>query len=83
MGLPPQLVRIASCESRHNPLAKSPTDNWGLFQIHGRWIDDWGLPPEIARTRDQLPDPAANARTAKFIYDIQGLNAWVCWGIIK
>lgn len=82
-SLPKELVRIASCESLHDPSAVGKTDDWGLFQIHGKWVDEWGLPPHIAATRDHLLDPYRNAAAAAYIYDIQGLRAWVCWAIIN
>ena len=83
LGLPPELVRIVACESLHDPSAVGKTDDWGLFQIHGRWVDEWGLPRHIAATRGELLNPYRNGLAAAYIYGIQGLDAWVCWDIIR
>ena len=83
LALPKELVRIASCESLHNPRAVGPTDDWGLFQIHGKWVDEWGLPRHVAATREELLNPYRNGLAAAYIYRIQGLDAWVCWGRVN
>ena len=77
-GLPLMFVRIAARESGHDPDAKSRTDDYGLFQINGRWIDDYGLPKDIAASREALLDPERNARAAAFIFGTpNGYGHWM------
>ena len=70
------MVCIAVYESGLNYTATNTNSNgsidYGLFQINGGW---WGKHCPI----DTLFDPIANTKCAKYIYDRQGLGAWVAY----
>jgi len=74
----PRLVAISLAENgSSNPNAISSTHDYGLWQIN--W-PVWGGPLcenlQIC-SFSALMDPANNARAAKYVYDHQGLRAWV------
>ena len=82
-NLPAEMVRIASCESEHKLDAVSPTRDYGLFQINKKWWLKELQRLEIIEELEDLFNPHNNAQAAKHIYGIQGLDAWVCWDILR
>jgi len=78
----PAMLEIARRESSMNPLALNPNANtgdlsYGLFQINMLG----GMGPERRKalglkSNEELYDPATNVRAAKYIYDMQGPQAW-------
>lgn len=62
-------------ESRCNPSAVGPTDDWGLMQIHGTWVGAL-CGAGIACSRQELLDPETNLKAAKFVHGAQGWGAW-------
>jgi lysozyme C len=71
----PEMVCTAKYESSYYAGAQNRNTNgstdYGLFQINDRyWLRPCGV------TRQQLLDPATNARCAKRVFDEQGLDAW-------
>lgn len=76
---PDLMVEIAKCESRLNPNAVGPTNDYGLLQIHD---PSWGSVAEEKGLKDYKTDVLENLVLAKHIYETQGLSAWVCYDII-
>lgn len=78
----PAMLEIAKRESSLNPLALNPNADtgdlsYGLFQINMLG----GMGPERRKalglkSNEELYDPATNVRAAKYIYDLQGPEAW-------
>ena len=78
----PAMMEIAKRESSLNPLALNPNADtgdlsYGLFQINMLG----GMGPERRKalglkSNEELYDPATNVRAAKYIYDMQGPQAW-------
>lgn len=78
----PAMLEIAKRESSLNPLALNPNADtgdlsYGLFQINMLG----GMGPERRKalglkSNEELYDPATNVRAAKYIYDMQGPQAW-------
>ena len=78
----PAMLEIARRESSLNPLALNPNADtgdlsYGLFQINMLG----GMGPERRKalglkSNEELYDPATNVRAAKYIYDMQGPQAW-------
>ena len=78
----PAMLEIAKRESSLNPLALNPNANtgdlsYGLFQINMLG----GMGPERRKalglkSNEELYDPVTNVRAAKYIYDMQGPQAW-------
>lgn len=76
----PRMMEIAKCESHMNQFrldgstVRSYTDDWGFFQINARSWDkdakDLGL--------DYKGSVIDNIKMAKYVWDRQGFNAWVC-----
>lgn len=75
----PRMVRIATCESELNPVAKNPHSSAsGLFQImvsvHERMLREHRL---------NVWDVEDNLRAARILYDESGLKPWLasvgCW----
>jgi len=83
-----QMAAIAMAESGGDPTidtVKSGLDplkkneySIGLWQIN--WKVHEPMLKAMGITEDGLRDPATNARAAKKIYDMQGLNAWGAYG---
>ena len=85
-NLPTALVRIATCESNHNPLVINKTLNpdgswdWGLFQINDKWWVKPLIRLEIIDEVEDLLNPDINAQAAKIIVNTRGgLNHWYCY----
>ena len=82
--LPPVFLEIAKCESQNRQFKedgtglKSPTADYGYFQINEKvWDKDaqrMGLD-----YKNSFDD---NLAMAVHIYNIQGLDAWVCYKLI-
>ena len=78
----PAMMEIAKRESSLNPLALNPNADtgdlsYGLFQIN--MLGDMGPERRKAlglKSNEELYDPATNVRAAKYIYDMQGPQAW-------
>lgn len=78
----PAMMEIAKRESSLNPLALNPNADtgdlsYGLFQINMLG----GMGPERRKalglkSNEELYDPETNVRAAKYIYDMQGPQAW-------
>ena len=72
---PNNMLAIVNCESGFNQSAVSHTRDFGLFQINEKTWDataqEMGLD-----YKGSLDD---NITMARYVYDIQGINAWVCW----
>lgn len=77
-SITPVMERIAWCESRNRQFVDgkvltSTTLDYGYFQISHIWEDrakELGLD-----FKNSLTD---NIRMAKVVFDLQGLDAWVC-----
>jgi hypothetical protein len=78
-----QATRVASCESKLDPGAVSPTNDHGLFQIHA---GSAGFPGGWKATFTSVTgqpwakvyDPFWNAVFAKWLYEDSG-NSWSHW----
>lgn len=73
---------VVGCESRWDPTAVSPTNDHGLFQIHGGSSTWQGWPATFERVTGQpwsaVYEPFWNARFARFLYDDAG-GTWRHW----
>ena len=82
-GLPDMFVRIAGRESRHDPRAKSPTKDFGLFQINrAAWekrLKEMGWITEM----EDLFDPDLNARVAVLIFNGGKGNGFGHWAVCE
>lgn len=69
-------TRIAHCESKLDPGARSATNDHGLFQINivhrGQFEQVTGQP------WSSVYDPFWNSVYAKWLYDQQGWSPWTC-----
>lgn len=66
-----QAVRVATCESRLNPSARSRGGHLGLFQMSPRWHSH----------RPGMPNPfdaVSNAVAAESLYREAGWSQWSC-----
>ena len=63
-------LAVVSCESNWNPQAVSPTNDYGIAQIH---IKSWGF------TKEQAFDPAFSLDFMAKQWDEGNASAWVCW----
>lgn len=72
------ISRIMWRESRCNPGAVGPTDDWGIMQIHGPWVGAL-CSAGIACSRAELLDPSVNLRAAFYVYGVQGWRAWMAY----
>jgi hypothetical protein len=72
----PAAIRIAECESRMNPNARSATNDHGLFQINavhrGQFEAVTGAP------WSSVYDPELNTIYARYLYGQQGWGPWTC-----
>lgn len=70
----PRMVKVAWCESRYNPRAIGPTQDFGLFQLHNPSHDLSGI---------DVFDVDDNIAFARKLYDQYGLKPWRasadCW----
>ena len=72
-----QAVRIAYCESKFIPTARSYAGARGVFQIMP--VHSW----RIARVKGKdLYDPKTNIKVARHIFDDQGWAPWSCARIV-
>lgn len=72
-----QMTCVARYESAFKPNAvnlhnENGSIDVGLFQINTIWFNK--IP---YCSLDNLQNPIYNTRCAKYIYDIQGINAWI------
>jgi len=75
-GLPEAMLFVIERESRCQPGAIGPTDDWGLTQIHAPvWLADL-CSAGVACSRWDLLDPGTNLDAAAFVYAAQGPAAW-------
>jgi hypothetical protein len=74
-----EALRIAHCESRLEPSARSRAGAVGVFQIMPRY-HSWRV-GEVEDGKD-LWDPMTNVRVARNIFDHQGWRPWVCARIV-
>lgn len=72
---PGLMVAIAECESGLNIDAVGPTNDYGLMQIHE---PSWDHVAE-AKGWDYKNNPYHNLEMARYVYDNQGITAWVCF----
>lgn len=74
------LGRIVKCESGRRPSAVNVNKKgkWKGSRDLGLWQINDTIWKELVASGDPF-NPADNTRMAKRIYDIQGLNAWVCY----
>jgi hypothetical protein len=73
----PQAKRVAWCESRHDPGARSPGGgNHGLFQINN--VHRENFTRVTGRPWSAVYDPYWNTVYAKHLYDTQGWRPWTC-----
>lgn len=77
-GLLRTMLTLAHRESRCDPTAVGPTDDWGLWQIHGPWVGAL-CRAQIACTRQELLNPQVNAYAAAYVLGVQGLSAWATY----
>lgn len=71
-GLDPVLFsRVISCESDWNPLATSPTADYGIEQIHA------AAHPEL--TMDEMLDPYFSIRWAAQEWQKGNAGWWTCY----
>lgn len=77
----PRMVAVLKCESNHrqfdsngSPL-RSPTNDWGIAQINEKVWDakakEMGL--------DYKHSMEDNLKMARYVYDVQGIRAWMCF----
>lgn len=69
------MLRVARCESGLNQHAVSHTNDFGLMQINEASWDDVAKEMDL----DYKNDIDDNLTMARHIYDVQGINAWVCY----
>ena len=76
-NLPPErLLRIAWCESRHDPSAVSYSGHLGLFQFtRPTWT--WAT-TAVGQPHASPFDPAANAEAAAWLMATDGFHHWGC-----
>lgn len=73
--------RISKCESgqrqfdSNGNVIKSPTGDYGLFQINDR---SWSLKAKELGL-DYKNNSLHNILMAKYIKEVQGVNAWACY----
>ena len=74
-----ELLDIVACESGGNAQARNlnTKGKWAGTEDVGLWQINTTIWAELVATGDPY-DPQDNTRMAKIIYDIQGLDAWVC-----
>lgn len=75
-GSAPAATRIATCESRMDPGAVSPTNDHGLFQINA--VHRGQFEAVTGQAWSQVYDPYWNTVYAKWLYDQQGWSPWTC-----
>ena len=63
------MTAIAGAESGWNPDARSPTDDWGLFQINRYWHRD-------LFDRFQWNNPYQNTQMAHIVWSSQHYSGW-------
>lgn len=76
---PERMLAILKCESNYVVDAVGPTSDFGLFQIH---YPTWHSTAIELGYADYATNPYHNLQMARYIYDVQGINAWVCNDII-
>lgn len=69
--------RVAYCESRLDPLAVSPTNDHGLFQINSRYHRA-SFEQVTGQPWTKVYDAYWNTVYAKHLYDTQGWQPWTC-----
>jgi len=73
---PTQLLRVAWCESRYNPLAYNASGASGLFQFMPR---TWAANSVRAGYGGASAfDPVASANTAAFMFSMGQAGQWTC-----
>jgi hypothetical protein len=73
----PEAERVAWCESRHDPQARSAGGgNHGLFQINSVHRD--AFTQVTGQPWSAVYDPHWNTVYAKHLYDTQGWRPWTC-----
>ena len=78
-GLPVHFHYVIERESRCQPNAVNDTSGaLGLTQVLPFWLRDL-CPAGIACTEAELLDPLRNLDAARYIFDVQGPDAWVTW----
>lgn len=74
--MPNTMVAVAKCESGLRPNAVGPTSDYGTLQIHAPTWHDTAINMGYENYRT---DVAENIEFARHIYDVQGIEAWVCY----
>ena len=75
---PELMLAIANCESGINQSAVSHTNDYGVMQVNkATWH-------EVAQEMnlDYQNNEDDNLALARHIYEVQGLEAWVCYDIV-
>jgi hypothetical protein len=68
------MLAIAICESGLNQNAVSHTNDYGIFQVNQATWDS--VAKEMGL--DYKNSVADNLKMARYVYDVQGIDAWVC-----
>lgn len=71
-----QATKIATCESRMDPNAVSPTNDHGLFQINAVHRADFER--VTGQPWSSVYDPYWNTKFARHLFDQQGWGPWTC-----
>ena len=69
-------VPVMLCESRGDPNAVSPTDDYGLMQLNRRWQEDRAN--RLGFDWSQMLEPLPNILVAEAIWREQSWRAWSC-----
>jgi soluble lytic murein transglycosylase-like protein len=73
---PQQMLRVAWCESRWNPSARSASGDMGVFQF---MPGTWAYASAAVGMRGASPyDPVANIEAASWLMKAEGPRHWVC-----
>ena len=75
---PELMLAIANCESGLNQEAVSHTRDFGVMQVNERVWDETAQELDL----DYKNNEDDNLEMARYIYEIQGLDAWVCYDIV-
>ena len=75
---PELMLAIANCESGFNQDAVSHTRDFGTMQVNEKVWD----PTANEMGLDYKNNEDDNLEMARHIYEVQGVTAWVCYGIV-
>ena len=75
---PELMLAIANCESGFNQDAVSHTRDFGTMQVNEKVWDSTANEMGL----DYKNNEDDNLEMARHIYEVQGVTAWVCYGIV-